>query len=883
MSSPIVRRESSMDFQTILFPPETLLAYEYLEQGTHTWRWELATVGDDVSARSLSIDRWLRKGENGSFHTATHNIISGKTPKPKEEEEDEWQGLEEAFNRELTKPLASPLTEEGHRLKHKLEEKQSSVQERIAAVRESVFALLEHKERIQKEQMDLEEKRQQALQELETAKQGVQGIDARTLLEIQSYRTPPAIVKLVLSAVMIILGEHQASSSWTSISNVLKGGNFLSRVLNYDPTTLSDRQLSELRTSRYLRHPRFQYKDAARGSDAVGHLYQWIMSQIQTADVTARTTAFEEEKATRYSVMDGLRWQLRKEKQILLTLEKEMQDLVEQYEKAEDQHHVTALHLSALGESFDSSHSSFTGGEDLRKVWYRPEKSEDAYHSTILVSSVLCELGPSPAAGSTLILEPWQQQRIEEAILWRAAQTTPFASPTSRASASFPRSGTRTVTQHYKRFEGEEWDMVLEDSPAELKQAIINDVADILGVPNRAVKGITYGHKGLSVTFAVEHDSAITKEEVQASIEEGTYPEVEELYENRYERREMLEAAIIEKGQLDRTLLRLQEAKRQAQEAEQQALLDAMRARQALADQETQREEVFRLVGAQTSSQLEIMEEMKEQQLFSTLYHDQHNLQEELEEKDRQLEVAERDLAKWEALLKDQEMRVATAQLLLKEKDEQLQQALENLQNCSTSPPSETKGSGTKVTTHHTAQLEGEEWAMVLEDSPEELHRCFTSDVANACGVPNKAVTALQLSVGSLHAQFSVEHDDTVSEAAVQQQIDEADYSGVLDLYQRRHDRRQQLQVQAELQSALERVRQEKQQVEEEKRLREAEMQKAQQEADELREKAEVMEELSGNGPVTEENRFLRLLEEICRERVYLFIFTIIILVISHV
>ncbi|KPA84427.1 hypothetical protein ABB37_02402 [Leptomonas pyrrhocoris] len=64
-----------------------------------------------------------------------------------------------------------------------------------------------------------------------------------------------------------------------------------------------------------------------------------------------------------------------------------------------------------------------------------------------------------------------------------------------------------------------------------------------------------------------------------------------------------------------------------------------------------------------------------------------------------------------------------------------------------------------RTRTTHLVQLEGNDWGWVLENYSELLHNEFTKDVSNATSLPQSAVQHLVFALGSLLADFRLEHN----------------------------------------------------------------------------------------------------------------------------
>ncbi|KPI88420.1 kinetoplast-associated protein-like protein [Leptomonas seymouri] len=207
-------------------------------------------------------------------------------------------------------------------------------------------------------------------------------------------------------------------------------------------------------------------------------------------------------------------------------------------------------------------------------------------HNTyILRSSVLCVLGYLPrssggsrdadlAVGDTTSapledhvfeLTNAQHQFVLDAIQQPLNERPPMPLTEEETAAEAARHFTIT-THHIKSFDGEEWAMVAEHSPEELRRAIVDDVAAICEVPNRSVTGVEWMLGGLHVQCDVCHPASVSRDALQQALEDSAFPTVMALYESRQQRCAQREAEAEAAAQQQRYLegLELQQASTKA-------------------------------------------------------------------------------------------------------------------------------------------------------------------------------------------------------------------------------------------------------------------------------------------------------------------------------
>ncbi|KPA85780.1 hypothetical protein ABB37_00132 [Leptomonas pyrrhocoris] len=92
----------------------------------------------------------------------------------------------------------------------------------------------------------------------------------------------------------------------------------------------------------------------------------------------------------------------------------------------------------------------------------------------------------------------------------------------------------------------------------------------------------------------------------------------------------------------------------------------------------------------------------------------------------------------------------------------------------------------TTVSRHH-REFDGDEWGRVVAERGEALKDAFCSDAANACHVSRDEIIAVSFRVGSLHVDFSVRHNQDVSEQEIDDRIAAHEFPMMNTLYANRN------------------------------------------------------------------------------------------------
>ena len=116
---------------------------------------------------------------------------------------------------------------------------------------------------------------------LEAAKALVSSMQKRDLDEIRALKKPPPVVELVMSSVVIILGNKV--QSWRDIQKVLSNSKFVPSVMQFDTMTLKKK--TRLEAVKYCKHEDYNEERANKASKCCGPLVKWVKSQIKYSEI----------------------------------------------------------------------------------------------------------------------------------------------------------------------------------------------------------------------------------------------------------------------------------------------------------------------------------------------------------------------------------------------------------------------------------------------------------------------------------------------------------------------------------------------------------------------------------------------------------------------
>ncbi|XP_060529688.1 dynein heavy chain, cytoplasmic isoform X3 [Cylas formicarius] len=158
----------------------------------------------------------------------------------------------------------------------------------------------EIQQQLAEQTVHIEQKRQEVMADLAQvepavidAQNAVKSIKKQQLVEIRSMSNPPAIVKLALESICLLLGEN--ASDWKSIRSVIMRDNFINTVVNnFNTEDISDEVRDKMK-SRYLSNPDYNFEKVNHASNACGPLVKWAMAQIQYADMLKKVEPLRQE------------------------------------------------------------------------------------------------------------------------------------------------------------------------------------------------------------------------------------------------------------------------------------------------------------------------------------------------------------------------------------------------------------------------------------------------------------------------------------------------------------------------------------------------------------------------------------------------------------
>ena len=173
-------------------------------------------------------------------------------------------------------------------------ENQQDAMTRKEAAEKLTVRLAEQTKKINARKAEVQKELDLAAPALNKAKEGVKNIRKAEFNEVKTLATPPRIVQLVMEFVIVLIGEKQ--KDWANIKKVIRGEDFLSTILNYDPTLLTYDMIQEIKST-YLTNPELNQDAVSRGSKACAPLYAWCLSQVAYSEIVLKLEPLNREIA----------------------------------------------------------------------------------------------------------------------------------------------------------------------------------------------------------------------------------------------------------------------------------------------------------------------------------------------------------------------------------------------------------------------------------------------------------------------------------------------------------------------------------------------------------------------------------------------------------
>ena len=133
----------------------------------------------------------------------------------------------------------------------------------------------------QKMKADADKELEQAIPIMEEAKEAVNCLTNKAIVEFKSYTTPPKDADQVTNAVLIMLGERNKNKlTWAAGQKMMnQPAKFIDRLQNYDKNNIPDSALTDLEP--ILSQPYFNKKTMMGKSEAAANLCSFVVNVVR--------------------------------------------------------------------------------------------------------------------------------------------------------------------------------------------------------------------------------------------------------------------------------------------------------------------------------------------------------------------------------------------------------------------------------------------------------------------------------------------------------------------------------------------------------------------------------------------------------------------------
>ena len=183
---------------------------------------------------------------------------------------------------------------------------------------------------IETKKSDAEQKLSLAQPALDDAQAALTSIKPEYLREIRAYAMPPVMVKKVLEAVAIILGEKRYD--WDGIKALIRRDDFISTVKDFKASSLA-LETKEMIKKKYMNDESFTYEAAQRASKAAGPLQKWVVAQINYSEIHTEIEPLRDNIQQLTSVYEAKMEELNKAQNEVETSEAAIAKLTEDYQQ----------------------------------------------------------------------------------------------------------------------------------------------------------------------------------------------------------------------------------------------------------------------------------------------------------------------------------------------------------------------------------------------------------------------------------------------------------------------------------------------------------------------------------------------------------------------
>ncbi|XP_058809206.1 dynein axonemal heavy chain 6 [Phymastichus coffea] len=255
-----------------------------------------------------------------------------------------------------------------------------------------------------------------ALPALEEAQNALAALNKNDINEIKVFNKPPALVRFVMEAVCLLLGQK---TDWPTAKLVLSDVRFLDRLMAYDKDNISDKLLKKLQD--YVMDKDFQPDIVAKQSKVCKSICIWVRAVDGYAKIFRIVEPKRQRLAEAQIELRGVEEILEQKQQQLAAVEKQSRDLQNAYDTAvrrlADLEYNMALSEARLGRS--GRLTSALADEEIRWIEEMKEFEKEIGNiagDTLVAAGGLAYLGAFTSIYREQLLSAWLSRCQEQGI-----------------------------------------------------------------------------------------------------------------------------------------------------------------------------------------------------------------------------------------------------------------------------------------------------------------------------------------------------------------------------------------------------------------------------------------------------------------------------------
>jgi dynein heavy chain 1 len=279
------------------------------------------------------------------------------------------------------KELDAKKAEANEKLQRMVKDKQEAEQQKAASI--EIQASLKEQDK------EIAKRKKEALGELANAepavleaKNAVSGIRKQQMQEVRAMAKPPEAVQMTMESVCVALG-HKVKD-WRAVQAIIRGDDFINRIVNYDTTTQMTKGIREMMQREYLARANFNYETVNRASRACGPLVLWVIAQVKYSDILDRVEPLRREVQSLEDQANNTKQQAKMMEDMVIELEGRIAQYSQEYATLISQTQMIKMEMERVENKVERSMRLLGSLSSERDRWEAASRTFDVEMSTIV-------------------------------------------------------------------------------------------------------------------------------------------------------------------------------------------------------------------------------------------------------------------------------------------------------------------------------------------------------------------------------------------------------------------------------------------------------------------------------------------------------------------